>query len=254
MLSKSSILYQAKKYLGILVIRITEAMLSLFDNRDWCDKNDFAFTKILEANAGEIRREFIAVQAKHFIPNIEQLFPEQIQIAGNDNWKTFWLILYGYDMVQHLEECPVTKACLEKIPGMTSAMFSVLEPHKNIPPHRGIYKGVLRCHLGLIVEAPEKCKMVVNGEEQHWQEGECMFFDDTFMHMAVNDSTSKRVVLFIDFLRSYPFPFNYINYFVFNQIAKSEYIGEVLVNSNELDGVNYKPRKINYLHHLSATT
>ena len=248
MLSKSSLIYQIKKYSGIAIIRITEAILSLFDNRDWFDKNEFGFTKILEENAPEIRREFLAVQSKCAIPNMETVFPEQIQITGDNNWKTFWLIIYGYDLVEHLEGCPVTSKCLDKIPGITTAMFSVLEPLKNIPPHRGIYKGVLRCHLSLIVHDPDKCSMTVNGKSRHWQEGQCMFFDDTFIHSAVNNSTQKRVVLFIDFLRRYPFPLNYINYFIFNQIAKSEYIGEVLVNSAALDGVNYKPRKVNYLH------
>jgi aspartyl/asparaginyl beta-hydroxylase (cupin superfamily) len=34
---------------------------------------------------------------------------------------------------------------------MTSAMFSVLTPKKHIPEHRGLWKGVLRYYLGLIV-------------------------------------------------------------------------------------------------------
>src|SRR4051812_31569052 len=38
---------------------------------------------------------------------------------------------------------------------MTTAMFSVLLPHKHIPPHRGPWKGVLRYHLALRTPADE---------------------------------------------------------------------------------------------------
>ena len=33
----------------------------------------------------------------------------------------------------------------------TTAYFSILEPGTKIKPHNGVYKGVLRYHLGLIV-------------------------------------------------------------------------------------------------------
>ena len=39
---------------------------------------------------------------------------------------------------------------VESIPGMETAMFSILSPGKHIPPHTGPYKGVLRYHLGLL--------------------------------------------------------------------------------------------------------
>ena len=35
-------------------------------------------------------------------------------------------------------------------------MFSILEPGKHLPPHRGPYNGVLRLHLGLIVPEPRE--------------------------------------------------------------------------------------------------
>jgi hypothetical protein len=38
---------------------------------------------------------------------------------------------------------------------MTTALFSVLLPHKHIPPHRGPWKGVLRYHLALRTPADE---------------------------------------------------------------------------------------------------
>ena len=52
---------------------------------------------------------------------------------------------------ENCARCPETVRVLKSIPGMKSAMFSILAPRKHIPEHRGMYKGVLRYHLGLIV-------------------------------------------------------------------------------------------------------
>jgi beta-hydroxylase len=45
--------------------------------------------------------------------------------------------------------CPVTMEVLERIPGMTTAFFSILAPGQRIPAHRGVFKGFVRCHLAL---------------------------------------------------------------------------------------------------------
>jgi len=242
MLDKNSLLYKIKKTLGIGLIRVTEAILARYDNRVWMDKNEYPYAQILEENAASIKKEFLAVQGS--IANIEKIFPEAMVNAHDDNWKTFFLIVYGHDLIEHLEASPATARCLAQIPYATTAMFSVLEPHKKIPMHRGEYKGMLRCHLGVIVPEPEKCYIVVDGIRKHWREGECLFFDDTFPHYAVNESDQRRVVLFIDILRQYPFPLNKWNEFIFRQISKSEFIGEVLARSKQLDGVRSVVRKL----------
>ncbi len=243
MLDKNSVQYKIKKFVGIIIIRIVEALLSLFDNRAWMPKEEYAFTGILESNADEIRKEFLNIQPQ--ISNIEKLFPEATVNVSDDNWKTFFLIAYGHDLIEHLQACPVTAASLSQIPNATSAMFSVLEPHRQIPLHRGEYKGMLRCHLGVIIPDRDKCYIVVNEEKRHWKEGECLFFDDTFPHYATNESDARRVVLFIDILRTYPFPFNHLNHFIFKQVSQSEFIYEVLERSHHLDGVQSRPRKLN---------
>jgi aspartyl/asparaginyl beta-hydroxylase (cupin superfamily) len=245
MLSKDSLQYKIKKKSGIFLIRIVERIFSFFDNRIWIDKEEFEYTKVLEANAEAIRAEFLAIQQN--ISNINELFPESNVNFNDENWKTFFLIVYGHNLKEHMDACPVTTMCLSQIPFATTAMFSVLEPHKTIPLHRGEYKGVLRCHLGVIVPEPDKCAIVIQDKTYRWEEGKCIYFDDTFPHYAVNDSDQRRVVLFIDILRPYPFPVNYLNYVLFKQISKSEFIQEVLVRSKSFDGVRSVERKLNYL-------
>jgi Aspartyl/Asparaginyl beta-hydroxylase len=85
---------------------------------------------------------------------------------------------------------------------LVTAFFSIMSPHKHIPPHRGPYRGVVRCHLGLMVPGPPHvCGISVGGEVRHWREGETMFFDDGYEHFAWNDTDSTRVVLFLDVIR-----------------------------------------------------
>ncbi len=108
--------------------------------------------------------------------------------------------------------CPRTAALMREIPGMTTAMFSILSPRKHILDHRGPYKGVLRYHLGLIVpEDAEACRIRVGEDIRHWEEGKSMIFDDTFNHEVWNDTDETRVVLFVDVLRPLPFPESAIN-------------------------------------------
>ncbi len=96
---------------------------------------------------------------------------------------------------------------MREIPGMTTAMFSILSPRKHILPHRGPYKGVLRYHLGLIVpQDAEACRIRVGEDIRHWEAGRSMVFDDTFNHEVWNDTDETRVVLFVDVLRPLPEP------------------------------------------------
>ena len=79
-------------------------------------------------------------------------------------------------------------------------MFSILEPGKHLPPHRGPYNGVLRLHLGLIVPEPrEQLGIRVDNDVYRWQEGEAVIFDDAYEHEAWNRTPHTRVVLFVDF-------------------------------------------------------
>ena len=64
-----------------------------------------------------------------------------------------------------LRAIPETVRLLHRIPGMKSAMFSILAPRKYIAPHRGPYKGVLRYHLGLIIPGPEGSRGIRVGND-----------------------------------------------------------------------------------------
>jgi beta-hydroxylase len=121
--------------------------------------------------------------------------------------------------------CPRTTALLGQIPGLVTAFFSILSPHKRIPPHRGPYRGVVRCHLGLIIpDPPESCGISVGGQVRHWHEGETMFFDDGYEHSAWNDTGETRAVLFLDVIRPLRRPAAEVNRTLLKAIGASPFL------------------------------
>ncbi len=91
--------------------------------------------------------------------------------------------------------CPATAAAVAAIPGLDSASFSVLPPGAHVPVHRGPTRGLLTCHLGLIVPRDGDARMRVGDRMVRWAEGETLVFDDTYDHESWNDSGGTRVVL-----------------------------------------------------------
>jgi aspartyl/asparaginyl beta-hydroxylase (cupin superfamily) len=186
----------------------------------------FAWVEHVERNAGVIREEVERLlEDRDALPNFQDISKDQIEITDDDRWKTFFLYGYGFTAKLGVEMCPRTAAVMREIPGMTTAMISILAPRKHILAHRGPYKGVLRYHLGLIVpEDAEACRIRVGDDVRHWVQGESMIFDDTFDHEVWNDTDETRVVLFVDVMRPLPFPESLINWLIVKLIGFSPFV------------------------------
>jgi aspartyl/asparaginyl beta-hydroxylase (cupin superfamily) len=186
----------------------------------------FPWVGHIEDNWEVIREELQGVLAdREALPNFQDISKDQIEITDDDRWKTFFLYGYGFEAELGVRMCPRTAALMREIPGMTTAMLSILSPRKHILDHRGPYKGVLRYHLGLIVpREKELCRIRVGEEIRHWEEGKSMIFDDTFNHEVWNDTDETRVVLFVDVLRPLPFPDSLINKLIIKAIAFSPFV------------------------------
>jgi beta-hydroxylase len=186
----------------------------------------FPWVKHIEDNWTVIREELGEVLAdREGLANFQDISKDQIEITDDDRWKTFFLYGYGFKAKLGIEMCPRTAALMREIPGMTTAMFSILSPHKHILDHRGPYKGVLRYHLGLIVPRDaEACRIRVGEDIRHWEEGKSLIFDDTFNHEVWNDTDETRVVLFVDVLRPLPFPESAINRLIVKAIGFSPFV------------------------------
>lgn len=169
---------------------------------------------------GEFRNGWRAVLAeaqtviaeRERLPAFQEISREVGYITRDRQWKTFMLLGYGVESRRNLQRCSATAQALKGVPGLKTAFFSILEPGKRLPPHRGPYNGVLRLHLGLIVPDPaERCWLRVGGEHRNWQPGEVLIFDDSINHEVHNDTNGVRVVLFVDFLRPCRWPVSWLN-------------------------------------------
>jgi aspartyl/asparaginyl beta-hydroxylase (cupin superfamily) len=163
----------------------------------------FAWVSDLERQSSTIRVELDDVLGyRDDLPNFQDISVDQASITDDDGWKTFFFFGYGFRSDANCARCPETAAILDGIPGLTTAFFSILAPHKHIGAHRGPWRGVLRYHLALKVPEPaESAGISVGGQVQHWEEGRSLLFDDGYEHSAWNDTDGIRVVLFVDVLR-----------------------------------------------------
>jgi beta-hydroxylase len=125
----------------------------------------------------------------------------------------------------------MTAQLVERIPGMTTAFFSILAPGKHLPDHRGTFKGIVRYHLGLIVPEPrEQCRIRIGDIFCHWREGRSLIFDDTYRHEVWNETDGTRVVLFVDFRRPLRFPASVANWLIIEAIKRSPFVTDAVAN------------------------
>lgn len=223
------------KYWGFRALWILEWMIgrfSLVGDRPVHDSDTFAWTKQLEANWQVIREELEDVlRHREVLPNFQDISTDQTAITTDDRWKTYFLYGFGFKAEHNCARCPETTRLIEQVPGMTTAFFSILAPGKHIPEHRGPYKGVLRYHLGLIVPEPrEACRIRVDDEIHHWEEGGSLLFDDTYQHEVWNDTDGERVVLFMDVKRPLRAPLAALNDVIIRIVAHSPYIQDAKQN------------------------
>lgn len=165
-------------------------------------RQTFSNVHILRDAFSIIQKEALgALEASRPIQN-DQFFTK-IADAG---WKRFYLKWYtaACDPLA-LQLCPQTCALLQRMPNVKLAMFSILEPGSRILPHSGLFRGCYRYHMGL--KAPgDGCCITIGGERYSWKEGEDVLFDDTFDHYVVNNTTQRRIVLFLDVERPLMWP------------------------------------------------
>jgi beta-hydroxylase len=198
---------------------------SLVGDHTFFETDGFDWIPALEAGFPAMRRELEQMlERRDDLPNFQDISTDQYQLTTDDRWKTFFLYGYGFTAGKNIERCPETARLVRQIPGMTTAMFSILAPHKKIPPHGGPYKGVLRYHLGLMVTEPEHCSIRVGDDVRNWREGESLVFDDTWEHEVWNECDSTRVVLFVDFKRPLTGPARVLNEIVLKLIGFSPFI------------------------------
>jgi beta-hydroxylase len=217
--------------LFMAVVAFTERLnvrFSKVGNPPVYDRAVFPWAREIERDWRLIRAELDKVLIrKDDLPGIHEIAPDVATITRDRDWKTFLLCGYGFRAEQNVRYCPETWRIVQRIPGLTTAMFSILEPGKHIPHHRGPYNGVLRLHLGLIIPAPrQQVAIRVDNQICHWEEGKALIFDDAYDHEAWNRTDKTRVVLFVDFVKPLRFPANVVNWILLHLAVFTPFIRE----------------------------
>jgi beta-hydroxylase len=216
-----------------MIRKIIEKMITRFThdgNRTFFETEPFLWVTHVEAGWKTVREELETLLVRYDeIPNFQDISKDQVILTEGAQWKAFFFYAYGHRAEQNCARCPATARLLESIPGMKTAMFSILAPKKHIPEHRGPYKGVLRYHLALIIPEPKSnCRIRVGNDVRFWEEGKSLIFDDSHMHEAWNESDSYRVVLFVDFLRPMFFPLSLLNRVMVWRIGTTEFVTDAM--------------------------
>jgi ornithine lipid ester-linked acyl 2-hydroxylase len=206
--------------------------LSKVGNPSIYDNKVFPWTRSIEKEWRSIRAELDHVLTrKEELPAFHELASDVETISRDRGWKSFLLAGYGFRSENNIKLCPETWRVCQNIPGLITVMYSILEPGKHLPPHRGPYNGVLRLHLGLIVPEPrEQLGIRIEHDVYRWREGEAVIFDDAYEHEAWNYTSQTRVVLFVDFRKPLHFPANLVNWLLLHMAMFTPFIREGIDN------------------------
>ena len=197
------------------------------------DPTKFNWTSNFRKNYDRIRGEYLMYSQNHYIPNHNQINKYVASCDTTNSWKT--LYLRAYNKNTHIAKYfPITMKLINLCP-CTLAFFSILKPGAKLSPHVGIYKGVIRYHLSLIVPKEwNKCYININGIILNWIEGSDIMFDDMFPHYVENNTNETRVILFLDIKRDFHNIFlNCINTFFLNYVKSNDILNNTINNVNK---------------------
>ncbi len=196
------------------------------------DNSELPWSGELEKNWEIIKAECESVMAnRKAIPPLADISPDHERIAHRDEWKSFFLWGYGYRSDVNCEKCPQTARLVETIPGLQTAMFSILSPGAHIPPHTGVTRAIFNCHLGLLIPgAADDCWISIDDEKYGWTEGKLIAFDDTYRHEVRNSTGQERVVLLLQVKRPVRFPGSVVANAFFEAVRRSPFVSDVRHN------------------------
>ena len=207
------------------------AASSLVPNTPVLDMRAFPWTAALRADWEAIRDEALtAIGTQPGAPSLAAISPDHRAIAPLGKWRSLFLWGYGYRVDENLARCPRTSRLIEQVPGLNSAIFSILAPGTHIPAHRGVTKGLITCHVGLVVPRDGDVRMRIGSRVVRWAEGETLVFDDTYDHEVWNDSAHTRIVLLIQFRRPLRNPGRWIADTLIGVLRRSAFVQEARAN------------------------
>ena len=174
---------------------------SAVPNQPILKTEDFPEVDVLRRNWEVLRREALALSAAGDIKGSANYDDLAFNSFFRKGWKRFYLKWYDDFMPSARALCPESVKLLESLPSVNAAMFTVLPVGGQLVAHRDPYAGSVRYHLGLVTPNDDRCRIYIDGTPYSWRDGEDIVFDETFIHRAINEADSDRIILFCDIER-----------------------------------------------------
>jgi hypothetical protein len=200
------------------------------------DKKNFEGHKFFEneENFQKIRSEVIDIVDNYDIKSLKELstiFRNAVEEKndGKHTWR-FQFLKQNNNLYEILDNYPNLKNILEdKL--IFNAGISILDPKISIPQHIGYFKGLLRYQICIETNDsdPDKPYIVCGGQKYTWKTGEGILFDDMYNHYVVNNSESRRIVLYLDIKRqNLPKIIKYLNNLICKNISEDKLSNYIL--------------------------
>lgn len=128
--------------------------------------------------------------------------PNPPYLSNPDAWKNVYFYNFMWKYHENCQRFPKTYQILKRIPFLTFAEVTILEPHSEILPHIGETNTTMRGHLGLSIPEPlPNAGIEVNNEKRGWEEGKIVLFSDAHRHRVWNHTSGRRMVLVFDVIK-----------------------------------------------------
>lgn len=180
-------------------------------HRPWHDPRAYQAVRLLESAYADIRAEALNLGEGATLDYSAAVRPQQAWLEPGvspnpssrpGTWTVYLFNHMGVDVESVRRACPRTAAVLRSLPRHCAVypwgdmLFSAMSAHSRLQPHCSIDNLRVRLHLGITV--PERCGIRVGSETRHWDEGQCLVFEDSFEHEVWNHSDARRIVLIAD--------------------------------------------------------
>ena len=147
-------------------------LFSAVPNRPYVEVSGFPELAPLAENWQTIRREAQQLLESGRIRSATTYNDLGFNSFFKTGWKRFYVKWYDEPLPSAKSLCPRTAELVESIPGVNAAMFALLPPGTKLGAHRDPFAGSLRYHLGLVTPNSNKCRILVDGVECVWRDGE----------------------------------------------------------------------------------
>jgi beta-hydroxylase len=221
--------------IGLRLLPALDRLLMLFaatEDLQVFPNEFFPWTDHLAANWSIIRDEAIELLADRMsVPSIREISPDHDKIAVDDKWRSFFFWGYGLRADANCARCPETARLLDQIPGLLTALYSVMLAGAHVPRHTGPTKAILTAHMGLIIPIRRQdCHMRIGDHDVVWEEGRIVIFDDMNPHEVWNDTDEDRIILMLHIKRPLRFPGSVIRDLLFAALRASPFVRDGLRN------------------------